>query len=63
MLYRQQQLAEEQPCHRPFTWYAWNGTGFADERAQVYREWANRNSGLVFQDFEMGTDVGVARPG
>ena len=62
MLYRQQQLAEEQPGRRPFTWYAWSSTAFADARAHVYREWANRNTGLVFQDFEMGTDIGVARP-
>jgi hypothetical protein len=62
MLYRQQQLAVEQPARRPFTWYAWNGTRFADGKASAYQEWANRNTGLVFQDFEVGTDIGVARP-
>ena len=61
MLYRRQQRAVEQPARRPFTWYAWNGAGFADARAHVYREWANRNTGLVFQDFALGTDIGVAR--
>ena len=62
MLYRQQRLTEEQPARRPFTWYAWNGTGFADARAHANREWAHRNTGLVFQDFAVGTDIGVARP-
>jgi len=41
------------PC--PFNWYAWNGTLFADPAA--FTKWEKRNSGLVFQDIELGTYV------
>lgn len=41
----------------PFDWYAWDGTTFPDARAASHPEWQKRNSGLVFQNMELGSDI------
>jgi SAM-dependent methyltransferase len=41
----------------PFTWYAWDGTTFPDQRSMGHPRWEIRNTGLVFQDFSLGSDV------
>lgn len=41
----------------PFTWYAWNATGYPDEKATEHPEWRKRNTGLVFQDVKFGTYI------
>jgi GR25 family glycosyltransferase involved in LPS biosynthesis len=43
--------------HHPFVWYVWNGTSFYDPRATKSKDWAKRNTGLVFQDVDFGTFV------
>lgn len=43
------------PC--PFEWYVWNGLKFPDQQAMNDPHWAKRNTGLVFQDVYLGTDV------
>jgi hypothetical protein len=57
MLYRYQVRCEADPQGSPFSWYAWSGATFADKRAGVELEWQNRNTGLVFQDFTLGSDI------
>ena len=42
----------------PFDWYVWDGTTFPDRRAIAHEAWKRRNTGLVFQDFTLGSDVG-----
>jgi hypothetical protein len=44
------------PC--PFNWYVWNGTTFPERQALHHPTWRLRNSGLVFQDYDMGSDIG-----
>lgn len=41
----------------PFEWFAWSGLRFPDPTIQGHKEWAKRNTGLVFQDPAFGTDV------
>ena len=41
----------------PFRWYVWNGTMFEDKSAVKQPSWAKRNTGLVFQDADLGTFV------
>jgi len=43
--------------HYPFLWYVWNGTSFHDPKALKSKDWAKRNTGLVFQDVDFGTFV------
>jgi hypothetical protein len=57
MLFRHQSRWEADPQGSSFSWYAWSGTTFADKRAGVAVEWQNRNTGLVFQDFALGSDI------
>ncbi len=57
MLFRNQARSESNPRGRSFVWYAWNGTTFPDMRASTAPEWQNRNTGLVFQDFALGSDI------
>jgi GR25 family glycosyltransferase involved in LPS biosynthesis len=42
---------------RTFTWYAWSGIKYPDPFALKDKDWAKRNTGLVFQDPAMGTFV------
>jgi Glycosyltransferase family 25 (LPS biosynthesis protein) len=44
---------------RPKTieWFAWNGTIFPTELASMPKDWTKRNSGLIFQDEDFGSDV------
>jgi hypothetical protein len=41
----------------PFDWYVWNGKTFADARAAAYPEFQKRNTGLVFQNLDFGSDI------
>lgn len=41
----------------PFKWYVWNATMFPDPNACKRSDWIKRNSGLVFQDSDLGTFV------
>jgi GR25 family glycosyltransferase involved in LPS biosynthesis len=43
--------------YHAFQWYVWNGTLFPDEKAKKREDWAKRNTGLVFQDSDLGTFV------
>lgn len=44
--------------HHPFKWYVWNGRMFPDpNKVKEGSKWASRNDGLVFQDYDLGTDV------
>lgn len=45
-----------------FTWYVWNGLQYPDPKASEDKEWAKRNSGLVFQDPAWGTFVKPRNP-
>jgi len=40
-----------------FTWYVWNASQFPDVARTKRADWAKRNSGLVFQDADLGTFV------
>lgn len=40
-----------------FVWYVWNATMLPDPKAFQSADWAKRNSGLVFQDVDLGTYV------
>lgn len=44
-------------CKELFVWYVWNGTMFLDVKASISKDWAKRNTGLVFQDYDLGTYV------
>jgi GR25 family glycosyltransferase involved in LPS biosynthesis len=41
----------------PYEWYVWDGSTFGDARAIHHAGWQKRNTGLVFQDFDLGSDV------
>jgi GR25 family glycosyltransferase involved in LPS biosynthesis len=57
MLFRRQQQAEENSVQCLFTWYVWNGTTFPCPRAADGVGWSSKNTGFVFQDFALGSDV------
>lgn len=40
---------------KPFTWYAWNGMMYPDNRRGINHHWKIRNTGLVYQDEKHGT--------
>lgn len=40
-----------------FEWYVWNARMLPDPNALLSKDWAKRNSGLVFQDVNLGTFV------
>lgn len=41
----------------PFDWYVWDGTTFPDAVGTANAVWRPRNTGLVFQDPDLGSDV------
>lgn len=41
----------------PLTWYAWNGMHYPDENRGTNPHWKIRNTGLVFQDENQGSDI------
>jgi GR25 family glycosyltransferase involved in LPS biosynthesis len=43
--------------HHPFVWYVWSAEGFPDSAACKLKGWEKRNTGLVFQDADLGTFV------
>lgn len=47
----------EGPC--PFNWYVWNGITFPEQRALYHPTWKLGNSGLVFQDHNVASDITV----
>jgi hypothetical protein len=57
MIIRHQWLEHAGTRRAPFDWYAWNGTTFTDSRAMGNPAWEKRNSGLVFQNFALGSDI------
>ena len=53
-----QQRSLRQPAERrDLTWYAWNGEQFPDPRGREAPWLADRNMGLVFQDWTCGSEV------
>lgn len=40
-----------------FDWYAWNGLPFLDRRAVAFPDWREYNTGLVFQNRELWSDL------
>lgn len=41
----------------PFNFYVWNAIRFEDANRVMPKDWTKRNSGLVFQDYDLGTFV------
>jgi hypothetical protein len=58
MIARYQAHGDRSGVH-PFNWYVWNGTTFPSKRAAQHPSWSVRNTGLVFQDHRLGTDIDV----
>jgi GR25 family glycosyltransferase involved in LPS biosynthesis len=51
-------VAMEQCRPPPFQWYVWNGTFFPCPLREAQSvHWKKRNSGLVYQDERLGTDI------
>lgn len=40
-----------------FDWYVWNGRLFPTDQAVMSKDWTKRNTGLVFQDVQFGSEV------
>lgn len=40
-----------------FEWYVWNGRLFPTKQALMSKDWTKRNTGLVFQDVQFGSEV------
>lgn len=57
LVYYMRKAVAMQGAFYPFRWYVWNGQLFPDEEYTVDNILAKRNTGLVFQDGNMESDV------
>lgn len=57
LVYYMRKAVSTQGAFYPFRWYVWNGQLFPDEEYTVDNILSKRNTGLVFQDGNVGSDV------
>jgi len=58
MLWRLQEQAIAQSSPEPLSWYVWDGTVFHGHRYRLHPDRLQSDMGLIFQDGNLGTDIG-----